>query len=121
MDGPGSLALVTYDVLVDDLRSAAGDYRGVAASLGTSGVTITHITPDSLGHVELAAWLEAVAEQCANATRALHDGANDLGTDLDTAATGYETSDHEARDAFTSPFGPSSPFLGPPFAPGGAP
>ena len=59
---------MSYEVLPDQLRAAASRYRTVASSVGTDGVEITHVAPDSFGHVELAAWVKAVAGQCDNAS-----------------------------------------------------
>lgn len=102
---------MSYEVLVENLRAAAGRYDGVADSLGTDGVEITNVKPDSFGHIELAAWVEAVAEQCDRATRALHDGATGLADGLEAAAHHYETTDTGVAQAFTSPF--STGLLGP--------
>jgi hypothetical protein len=117
---------MSYEVLVDNLRSAAGQYRTVAGSLGTDGVDITHVDPSSFGHVELAAWVKAVGEQCDNATQALHDGATGLADSLGVAATHYETTDDSVGQIFQQPFGDGllgSPFGQPPVygppAPGG--
>jgi hypothetical protein len=96
-----------YEVLVGGLRAAAGSYRTVGTELGST-VEITHVEPDSLGHVELAAWLKAVVEQCGNAHTALKDGANGLGDDLDAAAHHYESADEQTGQWFQSPFDPLS-------------
>jgi hypothetical protein len=106
---------MSYEVLVDDLRTAAGRYRTVADTLGADGVEIDHIDPTSFGHIELAAWVKAVAEQCDQATKALHDGAVGLADSLVEAAHHYETTDVCVAEAFQSPFTtggftPASPF-----------
>ena len=107
---------MSYEVLVDNLRAAAGRYRTVAGSLGSDGVALTHVDPDSFGHIELAAWVKAIAEQCDNATQALHDGATGLGDSLDASAHYYESTDQGVATTFQSPFTsgpfatPSSPF-----------
>ena len=106
---------MSYEVLVDNLRAAAGRYRTVASSLGTDGVEITHVEPTSFGHIELAAWVKAIAEQCDAATKALHDGAGSLAEGLDSAAHHYETTDVSVGQTFQSPFSgglldPTSPF-----------
>ena len=111
-----------YEVLVEELRSAAGDYEGVADELGTGAMCLTSRDPEHLGHVELAAWLGAVADQCAEASRALHDGAVELGADLRAAAAHYESTDEAVAQGFR-PFGaPGSPFGTSPLLPplGGA-
>ena len=106
---------MSYEVLVDNLRAGAGRYRTIASSLGADGVEITHVDPASFGHIELAAWVKAVAEQCDAATGALHDGAIGLADGLDAAAHHYETTDVGVGQTFQSPFdggllNPSSPF-----------
>lgn len=117
---------MTYEVLVEQLRGAAGDYSGVAEELGRGAICLTYRDPEHLGHVELAAWLGAVAEQCVEAGRALHDGAVGLAEDLRSAAHHYESTDDGVaemfRPTFPFPFGPggTSPLLGPP-SPGHGP
>ena len=95
---------MSYEVLVENLRSAAGSYRAVAADLGTTAVEVTNAKPGSMGHVELAAWIEAVADQCAKANAALHDGATGLGESLESAASHYEITDDQVGQAFRLPF-----------------
>lgn len=102
---------MTYDVLVGELRAAAGHYRDVADSLGTDAVEITHIDPTSFGHIELAAWVKAVADQCDKATAALHDGATGLADSLDASAHYYESTDQNVATSFTPTF--DSPFSTP--------
>jgi len=106
---------MSYEVLVDNLRTAAGRYRAVASSLGTDGVELSNVDPTSMGHIELAAWVKAIAEQCDAATEALHDGATGLAEGLEAAAHYYETTDVGVGQTFQSPFSggllsPSSPF-----------
>jgi hypothetical protein len=107
---------MSYEVLVDNLRAAAGRYEKVADSLGSDGVEINHVDPTSFGHVELAAWVKAIGEQCDKATKALHDGATGLGDSLDATANHYETTDETIGTVFQSPLSngsllnPSSPF-----------
>ena len=114
---------MSYEVLVDDLRAAAGSYDKVADSLGTDGVKVDHVEPTSFGHVELTAWVKAVAEQLDKASQALHDGATGLADSLGVAAHHYETTDDQVATYFTNPFGtPSAPFTpSNPFAPPNAP
>jgi hypothetical protein len=97
---------MSYDVLASELRAAAGRYRTVADSLGTDAVEITHLEPDSFGHIELAAWVKAVADQCDKATTALHDGVTGLADSLDAAAHSYDTTDQCVATQFTPLFGP---------------
>lgn len=105
---------MSYAVLVENLRAAAGKYRTVAGSVGTEGVQVTNVKPDSLGHIELAAWLEAVADQCQKATKALHDGASGLADSLEASARYYENTDQAVGSTFRMPFdtgllGPTQP------------
>jgi hypothetical protein len=95
---------MSYEVLVDDLRAAAGRYRTIASSLGADGVELAHVDPSSMGHIELAAWIKAVAEQCDAATQALHDGAVGVAEGLESAARHYETTDTAVGQAFQTPF-----------------
>lgn len=110
-----------YAVLVGELRAAAGDYESVETGLGSTPVVIDHADPGSLGHVELAAWLVAVSEQCGNAHTALREGAGALAGSLRASATDYEATDDQVGGLLTSPFiGPTfgaSPFGGPTPAP----
>lgn len=114
---------MSFAVLVAELRTAAGLYEGVGADLGTTPVVIDHVDPTSLGHVELAAWLAAVADQCTKAHQALADGVTDLAVDLRTTATTYETTD-DAQATRYQPYLLGSPSLpgapASPFFPGGA-
>jgi len=109
---------MSYEVLVENLRSASGRYHTIAGSLGTDGVEVAHVDPGSFGHVELAAWMEAVVDQCHQATRALHDGATGLADGLDAAAHYYESTDQGVASSFRTPFGSptGNPFLLPPQA-----
>lgn len=95
---------MSYEVLIGNLRTAAGSYRTVASSLGTDGVELTNLTPESVGHIELAAWVKAIAEQCDNATKALHDGATGLAGSLDASAHYYESTDQGVATTFQPPF-----------------
>lgn len=105
---------MTYEVLVGHLRSAANDYADIAGDLGDP-VAVTHVEPESFGHVELAAWMTAVVEQCEHATTALHDGASGLAGSLRAAARHYETTDDAVGQYFTRPL--NSGLLGDPLEP----
>ena len=94
---------MTYAVLVEHLRAAAGEYHQVAGGLGRP-VEITQVAPESFGHVELTAWVEAVADQCHKASRALYDGATGLADSLGAAASHYEATDEQVGAAFRNPF-----------------
>ena len=112
---------MSYEVLVENLTAAASRYRTVATSLGSDGVEIDHVEPNSFGHIELAAWVKAVAEQLDNATKALHDGANGLADSLDETAHYYETTDNSVASNFQGPFGTGLLLPPAPFATGGTP
>lgn len=118
---------MTYEVLVTSLRKAAGRYRDVADKTGEV-VAVTHVEPDSLGHVELAAWLQAVADQCDKAHTALGEGAHALADGLDASAATYEATDEDAGSLFRAPLGsgplstfPTGPEQGPGQGPGQGP
>lgn len=113
---------MSFEVLASGLRAAAGRYRDVAGSLGPDGVELDNVEPTSFGHIELAAWVKAVAEQCDHATQALHDGAVGLADNLDAAAYYYETTDESVAQNFRPPFLNNGFAPGSPLAPfGGTP
>lgn len=119
---------MTYNVVAADLTAAAGELRTMTSGLSGYQLDLTNIEPDSVGHVELAAWLVAVGEQCDNAGQALRGGALGLAESLDASATYYTQADETSAQAFRSPFqdllqppvyGPPSPPVFGPFAPPG--
>ncbi len=91
---------MTYEVLAQDLTAAAGEFRSMTSPLSGYELTLTNMEPESLGHIELAAWLVAVDEQCDNAGRALRAGAEDLGNALDSSASYYTQADETASSEF---------------------
>lgn len=102
-----------YEVTVDDLRRTAGKYETLKSDLGSSRVPESQLSPDALGHVELAGWLTAVMEQVGNAHVALGDGLDALATFLTGKATDYEEADERSAQRMTpGPWGPH------PFTPG---
>lgn len=102
-----------YEVTVDDLRRTAGKYETLKGDLGASRVPESQLSPDVLGHVELAGWLTAVMDQVGNAHVALGDGLDALSTFLKGKAADYEEADElSARQMAPGPWGPS------PFTPG---
>ncbi|NYI80354.1 WXG100 family type VII secretion target [Nocardioides panzhihuensis] len=102
-----------YEVTVDDLRRTAGKYDTLKSDLGSSRVPEAQLSPDVLGHVELAGWLTAVMEQVGNAHVALGDGLDTLSTFLTGKAADYEDADERSAQQMTSgPWGPR------PFTPG---
>lgn len=84
---------MSYDVIARELHSGAGELREVVSGMAGYDLAITNAGPDSLGHVELASWLKAVAEQCDLAGQALHDGAMGIAGAVDTAGNTYQNSD----------------------------
>lgn len=105
---------MSYDVLAAELRAAAADHRAIATSLGSTPVDITVTTPEPVGHVELAAWIGAVEEQCHNAHDALGAGQEGLAGRLDAQATDYETTDETVSLWFRQPFTGYTPLFAPP-------
>lgn len=97
---------MSYDVLVENLRRAAGDFQSLVAPLAGYDFATVDVSGETFGHVELAAWYTAVADQCDNAGRALHDGAGTLATSLDYAANQYEQTDQGIAQGFAGPLGP---------------
>ncbi|WP_121256534.1 type VII secretion target [Nocardioides ferulae] len=95
---------MSYDVLVGELRAAAALHQGVIDGLGSQAVDLSGNDPTVLGHVELAAWLTAVADQCEKAHQALTDGQTSLADGLETAAADYESTDEAVGLDFLSPF-----------------
>ncbi len=98
-----------YEVVVEELRTAAGSYERTVGDMASYDLDATNVAADTFGHVELAAWFSAVAEQCDNAGQALHDGATGLAASLRAQATTYEGTDANVG----ATFGPGlSPLLG---------
>lgn len=96
---------MSYDVLVENLRRAAGDFRSMVAPLAGYHFATVDVSGEAFGHVELAGWYVAVADQCDNAGQALHDGAGALATSLDYAANQYEQTDQGVAQGFSGPLG----------------
>ena len=106
---------MSYEVLVEELRSAAGRHRDVVSAMGDP-VPLVEPDPQRIGHVELAAWLGAVREQCHQAHEALRSDTSGLADSLDVAAQGYESTDQCVAQSFTPTFGqPFAPTSGQPF------
>lgn len=102
-----------YEVTIDDLRRTAGKYDTLKGDLGSSRVPESQLSPDVLGHVELAGWLTAVMDQVGNAHVALGDGLDTLATFLTEKATDYEEADERSAQLMApGPWGPR------PFTPG---
>jgi hypothetical protein len=95
---------MSYEVLVENLRAAAQKTRSTTQPLAGYDFHETNVSGESFGHVELADWFKAVAEQCDTAGRSLRSGAEALAGQLDYAATTYEQTDTGVADQFQTPF-----------------
>ncbi|WP_182525649.1 type VII secretion target [Nocardioides dongkuii] len=100
---------MTFEVLVEELRSAAGKHRAVAGDLGTEPVEMKDEKSTEVGHVELAGWMNAVGDQCVKAHDALHSGLETLASRLDLAADDYRRTDEQTAAGFRSPLLPPGP------------
>jgi Excreted virulence factor EspC, type VII ESX diderm len=109
---------MSFEVIIEDLRKAAGDLDSMVAPLAGYSLGAPKADAEAVGHVELAAWLVAVLEQADKAGAALHDGAGALADRLRGAAHYYEDSDGAALQRFRSPFGPGLPGGPTPFGQG---
>lgn len=87
-----------YQVLIENLEAAAKSLRTTVKGMGDYDFGETNVSGASFGHVELAAWFDAVAEQCDNAGQALHDGAEQLAASLDASARRYRDGDLAVAD-----------------------
>ena len=101
---------MSFDVLVEELRTAARTLRSVTSPLVGYDLETTNVTAESFGHVELAAWFAAVGDQCDRAGKALRTGAEVLSDSLDYAAGQYESTDDGVARLFRQPW--QSPMLG---------
>ena len=88
---------MSYDVLVENLRQAAAQMRSTTQPLSGYDFHSTNVTGESFGHVELAEWFEAVADQCDKAGKALRSGAEALAGQLEYAADTYENDRRRRR------------------------
>ncbi|MEZ5096415.1 MAG: hypothetical protein R2731_10020 [Nocardioides sp.] len=80
---------------------------------------VADLDAEQTGHLELAAWVEAVVDQCDKAGQALRDGALALAATLERTARDFEQTDQGVGDHFTptstgtpAPFTPWQPFPG---------
>jgi hypothetical protein len=94
---------MSYEVLVENLREAARRMRSTTAPLAGYDFHSSNVTGESFGHVELAEWFEAVADQCDKAGAALRSGAEALAGQLEYAANTYERTDDGVADQFQAP------------------
>ena len=100
---------MSFDVLVEELRSAARTLRSTTSPLVGYDLETSNVTAESFGHVELAEWFVAVGEQCDRAGKALRSGAEVLSDSLEYTAGQYEHTDDGVALLFRRPLG--SPYL----------
>ena len=96
---------MSYEVLVESLRAAARKTRSTTQPLAGYDFQESNVSGESFGHVELADWFKAVAEQCDRAGRSLRSGAEALAGQLEYAADTYEQTDTGVAFQFQTPFG----------------
>ncbi len=100
---------MTYEINPALVRKMAGQYDAAVAPLAGHDFPTTRVAADTFGHVQLAAWYAAVADQVDEAGRALHDGVTAMADNLRVAAHEAETADGDATTRFTPPPTFSSP------------
>ncbi len=96
---------MSYEVLVENLRQAAARMRSTTQPLAGYDFHSTNVSGESFGHVELAEWFQAVADQCDQAGKALRSGAEAIAGQLEFAADNYEQTDNGVANQFQTPFG----------------
>lgn len=105
---------MTFEVVIENLRAAARTLRTTTDPMAGYELDVTDIGAADMGHIELAAWLGAVEEQCDRGGQALRDGAVELATTLELAADDFERTDQGVAGLFgpPSPGSPWQPFPG---------
>lgn len=91
---------MTIEVEPQHLRAAARDLRTPTQSLVGYDFPEENVTPESFGHVELAAWFLAVVDQCDKAGDALGTGCESLAARLELAAADFTTTDQDVAGWF---------------------
>ena len=91
---------MSYEVIVDELTASARKFRTVQDAMSGYNFPVQCVSPGAIGNVELADWLIAVVEQCDNAGRALHTGAQTLADGLDDQAADYQATDQGVQSRF---------------------
>ena len=84
---------MNFQVLIENLSGAATELRTAVKPLEGYSLDSSNVNGVTFGHVELAAWFDAVVEQCDRAGQALHDGAEVLAGSLDNAVLVYRDAD----------------------------
>ena len=112
---------MSFEVVIENLRAAADTLRTTTDPMADYELGVTKLDSDTMGHIELAAWLEAVVEQCDNAGQALRDGAVTLAETLEATAADFERTDEQQAQQYTFPSllpvpgsTPTPPVYGPP-------
>lgn len=94
---------MSFEVIIDGLRSAGDKYESCVSEMVGYDFATVGVSGASFGHIELAAWFSAVADQCDNAGQALHDGAAGLAASLRAAANDYEATDNNVSNTWKDP------------------
>jgi len=92
---------MTYEIDPQLVRTMAGSYDAAVATLAGYDFPTTRVAADTFGHVELAAWFSAVADQLDEAGRALHTGVTTMADHLRVAAHDAEAADDAAAQGLT--------------------
>ena len=104
---------MTYEINPQLVRTMAGKYDAAVAPLAGYDFPTTRVAADTFGHVELAAWFSAVADQFDEAGRALHTSVTTMASDLRVAAHDAEAADDAAAQGLTiAPYSPPSDLAG---------
>ena len=96
---------MTYEINPALVRTMAGRYDDAAAPLAGFDLPTTRVAADTFGHVELAAWFAAVADQVDEAGRAVHEGVTTMAANLRAAAHDAEVTDDAVAQNYTPPAG----------------
>lgn len=94
---------MTFEINPALVRRMAGKYDAAVAPIAGYDFATTRVAADTFGHVELAAWFSAVADQFDEAGRALHDGVTTMAANLRVAANDAEAADDAAKAGLTLP------------------
>lgn len=97
---------MTYEINPALVRAMAGKYDAAVAPMSGYDFPTTRVAADTFGHVQLAAWYSAVADQFDEAGRALHEGVATMAANLRVAATDAEKVDDAVQQEFTLPSSP---------------
>lgn len=87
-----------YEVTVEDLRRASRKYDALVEDLGSSKMPDSALSPDRLGHNEVASWLKAVVNESKDAHKELKAGLDRISEFLIDKARDYEQADLDSED-----------------------